>query len=290
VNRALKAGTVALGVVGLLVLVALASRGGHPGTGSVTPRPVPARLQDDFVTLLAVAYVFTIIVVIVLMFGRRPWHAPEEQWRWLRNLVSAGLVLLILTGAGYWALHHRPTAGTNARQNGPGQGVIGPRAVPGPSSPDEVRRAHFQWPLALGLGGLVVLGGAALLLQDRLAERGRMEETSVADELAQVVETTVEDLRAEKDPRRAVIAAYAKMERVLSSHGLARKRAETQLEYLGRILTELEVGEAAVQRLTELFAYAKFSPHTIDETMRGEAIEALTAVQRDLRLGERVAA
>jgi hypothetical protein len=290
VNRALKAGMVALGVVALLVLVALASRGGHPGTGSVAPRPVPARLEDDLVTLLAVAYVFTIIVVVVLMFGRRPWHAPDES-HWLRSLVSAGVALLILTGIGYWALHHRPPPGNEtARQSVPGQPVIRPRVVPGNSTAEASRRAEFQWSLALGLGGFVVLVVAAILIRERLADRDRVEETSVAEELAQVVETTVDDLRAEADPRKAVIAAYAKMERVLTSHGLARNQSETQLEYLARILTELEVEGAAVRKLTELFGYAKFSEHEIDEEMRSEAIDALTATQRDLRLGERVTA
>jgi hypothetical protein len=290
VNRALKAGTVALGVVALLALVALGSRGGHPGTENVAPRPVPAKVEDHLVTLLAVAYVFTIVVVVVMMFGRRPWNEPDES-RWLRNLVSAGAALLVLTGIGYWALHHRPPSGSgNARQSVLGQPVIRPRVVPADSSAEASRRAEFEWPLALGLGGFVVLVVGAILVRERLADRDRVEETSVAEELAQVVETTVDDLRAEADPRKAVIAAYAKMEGVLTSHGLPRKQAETQLEYLARILTELEVEGAAVRKLTELFGYAKFSEHEIDEEMRSEAIDALTATQRDLRLGERVTA
>jgi hypothetical protein len=283
VNRALKAGTVAIGVVGLLVLVALASRGGHPSSdGRVAPRPVPVSLQDNLLTLLAVAYVFTIIVVVVFMFSRRPWHAPDES-RWLRSVVSAGVALLILTGIGYWALHHRAPLGSGTRQNVPVFQAGGSRAEPGPSSAEPVRHAKFQWPLALAFGGLIALGALALLVRDRMGDAGPAEAKTVADELAEVVETTMADLRSERDPRRAVIAAYAKMEHVLASNGLARKRAETQLEYLERILTELEVAETAVRKLTQLFAYAKFSPHAIDESMRDEAIEALTAVRRDLR-------
>ena len=36
-------------------------------------------------------------------------------------------------------------------------------------------------------------------------------------------------------------------------------------------------------RLTGLFQWAKFSPHTVDETMRAEAIDALTQVRDELR-------
>jgi hypothetical protein len=290
VKRSLKASTVALGVVGLLVVVALASRGGHPSTdGHAAPRPVPSRLENDLVTLLIVAYVFTIAVVIVSMFSHRPWRAPEHS-RWLRSLVSAGVGLLILTGIGYWALHHRaPPGGPTSAQIIPGQ-ANGRRAAPASSSADEGRRAEFEWPLALALVGLVAVGAAALLVRERLGTSEPGEEPNLAEDLAEIVETTIDDLRTEEDPRRAVIAAYAKMEHLLASNGLARRRAETQLEYLQRILTELEVEEAAVRRLTQLFAYAKFSSHMIDEEMRGEAIDALTAVQHDLRADVRAVA
>jgi hypothetical protein len=289
VKRPLKAGAVVLGIVGLLVVIALATGGGHPSTGKVVPRAVPSSVQDDFVTVLAVAYVLTIVVVVVMMFGRRPWHAPESHW--LRNIVTTGVAMLLLTGIGYWALQHRPGPGNgNARPSTPGQPVIRPRTLPATSSDEEARRAHFDWPLALALGGLVGLVTAGFFLQGRLGERGRPQEEEVSEQLADVIETTIEDLRSERDARKAVIAAYAQMERVLTTAGLPRKQTETQLEYMTRILTELEVEAAAVRKLTELFGYAKFSRHEIDEEMRSEAIEALSAVQRDLRLGERVPA
>ena len=46
---------------------------------------------------------------------------------------------------------------------------------------------------------------------------------SVAEAVADVLEDTLDDLRAEADPRRAVIAAYARLERVLATHGLPRR-------------------------------------------------------------------
>lgn len=289
-NRPLETGTVALGVVGLLVAVSLAAHGGPPGTGSLAPRTVPVSLQDDFITLLAVGYIVLAAVVLVSIFARRPWRAPQES-PWLRNLVSAGIAMAILTGAGYWALQQRTASGGgSARQGGPGQAVIRPRAGPLQQSSAEAREARFQWPLAIALGGLVALGAAAILIRERRGERGHVAEGSVTEELAHVVETTVSDLRGEADPRKAVIAAYAKMERILTSHGLPRSRSETQLEYLARLLTELEIEPTAIRTLTGLFTFAKFSRSEIDEDMRGEAIEALTAIQRDLRPGERVGA
>ena len=290
-NRALRAAVVALGVVGLLVLVALASHGGRPGADSVVPRAVPASVEDYLVTLLVVSYVFVVAIVLIVLFTRRPWRAPDDQWRWLRNMVSAGIAMLVLTAAGYWLLHHRSgSGGAQTTQTAPGRPVHAPRAAPASEADGGTRPAHFRWSLALGVAGLVALGGAALLLQGRRGAGEHDDEPTLAEELARVVETTIEDLRAEPDARKAVIAAYAKMEGALSAHGLSRSRTETQLEYLARILKELEVEPFAVSKLTELFGYAKFSRHDIDEEMRAEAIDALITVQRDLRVGEQVAA
>src|SRR2546423_845596 len=98
--------------------------------------------------------------------------------------------------------------------------------------------------------------------------RGRRPALPVGDgsleaELAAAVETTIGDLRNERDARRAVIAAYAQMERTLAAHGCRRNAAEAPFEYLGRILRGLDVRDSGVRTLTDLFEYAKFSPHEI---------------------------
>ena len=46
-----------------------------------------------------------------------------------------------------------------------------------------------------------------------------------------MLDETLDDLRAEADPRRAIIAAYARLERVLAANGVPRT-AETSDEYL----------------------------------------------------------
>jgi hypothetical protein len=52
----------------------------------------------------------------------------------------------------------------------------------------------------------------------------------------------------------------------------------------------LQVSEKSVRSLTELFEYAKFSPHEIDETMKDQAIESLVAVKEELELRQELAA
>lgn len=80
------------------------------------------------------------------------------------------------------------------------------------------------------------------------------------------------------------------MERALDAHGLPRRPADAPLEYLARILRELEVRESAVGTLTRLFEYAKFSRHEIGTEMKDEAIAALVTVRADLVAEERAAA
>ncbi|HST26440.1 MAG TPA: DUF4129 domain-containing protein [Gaiellaceae bacterium] len=109
----------------------------------------------------------------------------------------------------------------------------------------------------------------------------------LAARLTAVLDESLDDLRAERDPRKAVIAAYARMERSLAGAGFPRSLAEAPLEYLGRVLRELlETSADAVSRLTALFERAKFSPHEIDRGMKDDAIEALVAVRDELRTVE----
>lgn len=287
-SRTAKAGSLALGLIGLLIVVALAARGGHPsGNGQFVSRAVPATLQDSLVTLLVIAYVVAIVAVIVVLFKRRPLQAPRES-HWLRNYLGVLAVILLVTLFGSWAIRHGILHHADQRPV-PVQGKPRPENGQTQLPPGATRPAHFQWPLALGLVGLVLVAGVLVYIRERRPPLSRRAEP-LETELARAVETTIEDLRRERDPRRAVIAAYANMERVLAAHGLARTPAEAPLEYLARVLRTLHVRESAVQSLTGLFEYAKFSEHDIDTTMKDDAIAALIAVRDDLQVEQRTAA
>jgi hypothetical protein len=116
------------------------------------------------------------------------------------------------------------------------------------------------------------------------------EERGLEADMVSAIETTIDDLRNERDARRAVIGAYALMERTLARHGLARDRSEAPLEYLAKILRGLHVRETAVVSLTRLFEYAKFSGHEVGPVMKEDAIEALIAIRDDLQREEARAA
>jgi flagellar biosynthesis protein FliQ len=282
---------VAFCLVGLLLVVALAARGGHPGSdGHVTTRSVPASLQNSLVTLLAIVYVLMIVGVIVLFFRRRKsWQEPLES-HWLKNFAKVMVLMLVATLFGYWVaththFHRHQISKPQVVVGAPQQPAGGARIATG-----AVRPAKFEWPVAAGLAAIVVLGTVATDLVRRRESSRPEDEEAFEAQLARVVEVTIDALRREPDPRRAVVAAYASMERVLGSHGLPRSPAEAPLEYLGRILRDLDVRESAVATLTRLFEYARFSPHEIGPELKDDALAALAAVRADLLAPESAAA
>jgi Domain of unknown function (DUF4129) len=283
-SRSARTGIFGLGIVGLLVLVAMASRGTHPTIGGqVSTRTVPNSVQDSFITLLATAYALVIagIVVGIFRYNRR-WHDPKS--RWLANFALLIALMLIATVAGFYGTRHvrLHTGGLPGLQRQSGDRRSTPARPRALGRPIPARTADFQWPLALGVVGLLVLGGLWIYVRRGRELRPGGEETLEAEMIA-TVETTIDDLRNEADPRRAVIAAYAQMERTLASHGLRRQASEAPLEYLARVLGRLNVRDSAVRTLTGLFEYARFSPHEIDAAMREDAIGALLAIRDDLQ-------
>jgi type II secretory pathway pseudopilin PulG len=287
-----QAAALALVVLTLLAVVTLAASGGHPnGHGRTSDREVPTSIQDALVTLLAIGYVLTIAGLIYWFFRHRGQWQPRKRSNWIRNFILVLILMAVIVPFGYRALTDQrlKERAQRAQQQQRAQQEAQRRLRDKPLKPVPGRTAEFNWWIAGGVGGLLLIGGAWLLVRRRPLSP-LPEGESVAEALSDIAAASIDDLRREGDPRRAVIAAYANMERVLAQHGLPRRRAEAPFEYLGRILRQLEVSESSVHRLTELFEYAKFSTHEIDAGMKDQAIEAFAALRDELQAEEAVAA
>jgi len=134
------------------------------------------------------------------------------------------------------------------------------------------------------LGLLLGLGVLAAATRTRLGPA--TDPRPAPEALAAALDESLDDLRSDPDLRRAIIAAYARMERALAAAGLPRHEAEAPLEYVERALLTLDTSAAAVRRLTDLFQWARFSQHDPDPSMRDEAVDALIAVRDELRASE----
>jgi hypothetical protein len=114
--------------------------------------------------------------------------------------------------------------------------------------------------------------------------KGEVAPELPGDALADLLDAGIEDLRGIADPRQAVIACYARMERLMSSSGIPHLASDTPTEFLARVLQRRSVTPESASMLTGLFERAKFSPHQVDEQMREDALVALERVRDELAL------
>lgn len=285
-DRAIRAAAVGAGLLALLAVVAIASGRGRPGVSGTTDTIAVANVRDVVLTVGIVLYAFALGLLVWALWSSRLRGEKLDRPSGIGSL----LMFFVLAVLIWYGINNRPETLIQPIEMPPG-GEIAEQPPPGAGAGEGVepiRPAEFRWPLAAG----VAAAGAAAFAGMILLRRRRVEESELdplgkrrlaATELAMVVEGTLDDLRREADPRRAVIAAYAQMERVLARHGLPREPAEAPFEYLGRMLGELSVRPEAALALTELFERARFSHHEIDAAMKDEAIDALVTVRDDLR-------
>lgn len=274
-----RAGGAVLAVLLLLVVVALAASAGGPATGGAGRDFV-----DPLATLLFVlggVWVAALLVASPLMTGLTLTGGEPKPRRWHGN-VLAGVVFFSIVLAALAVLRKlRPGDGNDDEARA--------ETAQTATTPDAAGRvptidpASIDW-LVVGLVFVAALVGFSILAAVLVRPKGRsMPELEARKELERMLDDTLDDLRRERDPRRAVIAAYARMERSLGSYGLPRRPAEAPLEYLGRVLAELTGSAAAARRLTRLFERAKFSEHSIDAGMKEDAIAAVGSVRDELR-------
>lgn len=155
--------------------------------------------------------------------------------------------------------------------------------------PDRSIKADLTWlVIVLVAAGLIALALLIVYVVPALKNTQRTPESEalVVDDLLTLDELTDETLEAmmsERDPRRAILASYAQMERGLASRGIPRKPNETALEYMRRLLEAAGAPSNPLRSLTALFHIAGFSIQPMDESMRESAITALRAIRVDAR-------
>jgi hypothetical protein len=272
-------------LVVLLTTVAVASRGDRvPAVGGGGPSDT---LWDYLLsTYLVVGLAVFVALVYLLAKERESLPTRRTRHRDVRQLIQFAIVMVVLFVAGRYFYDFFRRVDDEAQGTTTGQTRTGDRdSRRGDERSADQRDPRFRWAPAIALGALGLVS-VAVLLTMRARRRGEVDEQEVADALASVLDDALADLRAERDPRRAIIAAYARMERLLAVHGVPRHPAEAPFEYLARVLVELRASASSVFELTALFERAKFSRHELDSGMKDEAIEALAAVRDELRADE----
>jgi len=269
----------------LVALIAVAA-GGYRLGGSNSSHASPYAV-DTILSIAIGVYIVGAAAVIVAMFWsglelRRYERQQTKRERTLRMiLVLLGAAALVTIAAQRYNLRAHPRAPADLPAAKAPRGENGKATQRHAAKHPNVRLGPFL--AILGAGGIAF---AAFLVAERRRRRRLPRDWSVAEALTDVLGETLDDLRAESDPRRAVIAAYARMERALAAHGVPRRRFEAPHEYLGRVLAEVTGGGLAARRLTALFERARFSPHEVDAAMKDGAIDAIETLQAELAAAE----
>ena len=166
-----------------------------------------------------------------------------------------------------------------------------------PDSPDEpgTNIIGYLVPPMLILMALIVVGTAiASRRQRRAATSWAVAATmtpkhplqpGAAESLARAAEVGLAEIGdLSREPREAIIACYAAMERELTHvPGAVPQDCDTPSEVLARAVDHHALRADSASQLVELFEEARFSPHVMNEGHRDVAVDALRLVLADLR-------
>ena len=276
----LRAAVVAVSVALLAAVVALAGSGGAVA-GEPRDDGASTVLIDLLLVVVAVLclVLFIVLLPMVIIERRKQMEGRGGRSSFQQRVAAGAIAIVFVVCVIVLVVRARSENGLPDITSSLGQ----PPASKGKALGTEPEHASTSQMATVALITLLAGAGAMFLLMrsHRMPIRAR----SSREQIALALDEAVDDLRAEPDPRRAVVAAYARMERTMGIYGAPREPWEAPNEYLARTLRELGVGVAA-EELTSLFEHARFSEHAITETEREAAIDALLAVRDDLRAAD----
>ncbi|BBY81308.1 DUF4129 domain-containing protein [Mycolicibacterium pulveris] len=304
-----------IAVIALMILAAWSLRGYVPGAAERSvergpPESNPAALAA-VVAMLTAAVAIIGFAIIVRLRDRRPRppsagalpRSPGTMGRptWRFSLIAlaaviAWLLLIVVLSrvAGPEPIEPPPHAGPDTD---PAPGVTSSPA----RLPDEVDGdgsggsgvVEYLIPPMLILMGLVMLGTAIAARRQR---RGGQPDAfadeylsapaarKATDSLARAAEIGLAEIGdLSREPREAIIACYAAMERELTRvPGAVPQDCDTPTEVLARAVDRHALPADSATELVELFEEARFSPHVMTEAHRDAAVRVLHRVLAEL--------
>jgi Domain of unknown function (DUF4129) len=176
-----------------------------------------------------------------------------------------------------------------------------PVATPGTAGPTgaaaEASGGLPEWIGTAAIAVLVVAGVVVVALavwavvRDRQRRRGRRSprrgpgppEARTQDELVAALDAGLEELSdTDRDPRRAVIACWVRLEQAAAAAGTPRHAGDSPTDLVTRVLAEQRVDAESLAALAAVYREARYATHTVDDRMRGQARTALQRLRADL--------
>lgn len=283
-TQPLRAAAVVAGITAAAAVVAAAARGPLSRSTPIDASSASAPVTALSSLLLGAGIVALTALAILIFRQRRRKDDPEDQSEppeihWIWKIVAiltpfalgAALILAAITGA-----KKLPVARNLSGGLGGGLGVTSGRAAPPTGGrTGYVLPAWLPWTILAIVLVAILAGVAALVLRRGRAPTGAPEPAAAGE----AVQAAIAALEAGADPRGAVIAAYAAMQRTLAAHGLVHLPSEAPREFLRRVLVANRAAEEDAGTLTGLFEEARFSTHPISERTRDRALSALRSLE-----------
>ena len=270
-----------VGVALLVVVVALASR---PGAGAAAPVAGAAvtRTVLDLAFYLFVALSLIDVLILAWLLWPHEDLGPGPRLARRRHSLIASLVLAVTLVLVVWSrggvLGGLPLLGPGPSSVATRPGASSLAAGAGAASPG------MDW-AALAIAALVLAVIATLGWRALRPPRRRLRVVrSPLAELRDALDDALVDAAEEPDPRRAVITAWARVERLLAEHDAGRRPFEAPFEYAARAAAAVGLDAGALERLAGLYEWARFSVHEVTSPMRREALDGLAQVRERLRL------
>jgi antitoxin (DNA-binding transcriptional repressor) of toxin-antitoxin stability system len=277
------AGAGRVAVVAVLLLVAATGLRAR-GTFARGPNQAAAGATAATATIvLSAAEVLAFIAFLVVLASARPQRKKkrdedEEPWRpvipwWAKTLGVLLAVAALVT----------PLAVLLTRK--PRQ--LATRPLPGILKPGLAHPAaqanSATWPLITGMVIAIMIVLTLTVLSRRrrpadISKQGRRRLATLLDSLA----AGREALTAGGEPRAAIIACYAAMERGFAAAGSAPAVADTPAEVLARATRAGLVRPEPAEALTGLFRRARYSTQLMTSGDATAAADALTQMRADL--------
>jgi hypothetical protein len=290
-DKAAAARTAVVAVLLAVTAAGLQARGAFSHQGSSALATAGRRvISGAFGVAEGAGLVACVVVLALIMPGlRRHKHEAEAGDRrrrppvpWWAKPVIVLYALAVLTAP--WiillASRNRRTSATPLTPSGPPVPRPGTGQLAGASG-------SFTWPLLAGM----VLAVAAVIVLAVLARRRRRRDRGLtpdraarADPLSAGLIAGHDALLAGREPREAIIACYAAMERGFAAAGSVPEAADTPAEVLTRASDAGLVRSDSAAVLTGLFRRARYSSQPMTSADSDAAASALARMRADLDL------
>ncbi|WP_306206047.1 DUF4129 domain-containing protein [Actinoplanes sp. RD1] len=226
----------------------------------------------------------------------------------LRRWWPLAAVVALLTLAGLAATRSAPQLERFNPDAPPAAEEVAPLLPPSPepvaSSPSpqpvEAARGLPDWAGTAAVWALGVVGAVLLVLivwavlrdtaRRRVRRGGRhgkkRSDARTAEDLVAAVDAGLQELSdSDRDPRRAVIACWVRLEDAAAAAGTPRHAGDSPTDLVARLLAEQRVDAAVLHPFAHVYRQARYATHTVDDQMRSQARRALERLRTDLGAG-----